>query len=170
MRLDQWKLALEESNVLELDEHAEELQHVFDNISGVHHDPELLQVSRQVEFDIMSRLNVCRSCPRHWATDKCIPVIPTKQVDVIKGDVRQPEYRSGLCRKEFKRSSPAMPETTASMGRLECVTFFLSKARCGSLGQVVRRHGRSSSWMLPGHIVRRTRPVRWRSSYRQRSR
>ena len=81
----------EESNVLELDEHAEELQHVYDNISGVHLDPELLQVSRQVEIDIMSRLTVCRSRPRHRARDKCIPVIPTKQVDVNKGDVRQPE-------------------------------------------------------------------------------
>ena len=51
-------LICEESNVLELDEHAEELQNVFDNISGVHLDPELLQVSRHVEIDIMSRLNV----------------------------------------------------------------------------------------------------------------
>ena len=53
-------LICEESIVLELDEHAEELQHVFDNISGVHLDPELLQVSRQAEIDIMGRLNVCR--------------------------------------------------------------------------------------------------------------
>ena len=54
-------------------------------------------------------------------TDKCIPVIPTKQVDVNKGDVRQPEYRSGLCGEEIQRWDPAMPETLASMGRLECV-------------------------------------------------
>ena len=51
-------LICEKSNVLELDEHVEELQHVFDNISGGHLDPELLQVSRHVEIDIMSRLNV----------------------------------------------------------------------------------------------------------------
>ena len=38
------------------------------------------------------------------------------------------EYRSGLCGKELKRWSPAMPETTASMGRLECVMFLLSEA------------------------------------------
>ena len=50
----------EEYNVLELDECAEELQNVFDNISWVRLDPELLQVSRQVEINFMRRLNVYR--------------------------------------------------------------------------------------------------------------
>ena len=36
----------EESNVLELDEHAEELQNVFVSTSAVRLDPELLQVLR----------------------------------------------------------------------------------------------------------------------------
>ena len=36
----------EECNVMELDEHTEELQNVFDKLSCVRLDPELLQVSR----------------------------------------------------------------------------------------------------------------------------
>ena len=46
----------EEPNVLELDGCAEELQNVFDNVSGVR--PELLSASRKVEIDFMSRLEV----------------------------------------------------------------------------------------------------------------
>ena len=74
----------EESNVLELDEFAEELQNVFDNISGVRVDPDL-SASRKVEVDFMSRLDMHRKRPRNWATDKGIHVIPTKWVDVNKG-------------------------------------------------------------------------------------
>ena len=48
----------EEPNVLELDEYAEELQNVFDSISGVRLDPELLGASRKVEIDFMNRLEV----------------------------------------------------------------------------------------------------------------
>ena len=40
----------EEPNVLELDEYAEALQNVFDNISGVRVDPELVRASRKVEI------------------------------------------------------------------------------------------------------------------------
>ena len=65
----------EEPNVLELDEYAEELQNVFDSISGVRLDPELL---RKVEIDFMNRLEVYRKRPRNWTKDKGIHVIPTK--------------------------------------------------------------------------------------------
>ena len=50
-----------------------------------------LKVARQVELDFMSRLGVYRKRPRTWATDRGIPVIPTKWVDVNKGDAKQPE-------------------------------------------------------------------------------
>ena len=60
----------EESNVLELDEHAEELQNVFDSISGAHFDPELLSASTKVGIDLMNRLEVYRKRPRSWATEK----------------------------------------------------------------------------------------------------
>ena len=49
-----------EPNVLELDEHAKELQNVFDNISRARLDPELLSVSRKVEIDFMNRLEMYR--------------------------------------------------------------------------------------------------------------
>ena len=67
----------EEPNVLELDEYAEELHNVFDSISGVRLDPELLSASR-VEIDFMNRLEVYRKRPRSWAKDKGIHVIPTR--------------------------------------------------------------------------------------------
>ena len=51
-------LTREESTMLELDVHAEELQNVFDDISGMRLDPELLQVSRQVVVDCVSRFSV----------------------------------------------------------------------------------------------------------------
>ena len=129
----------EESDVLQPDEYAGKLQDVIDDISGVRLDPELLQVSRQVEIDFMSRMNVHRRRPRQWATEKGIPVIPTKWVDVNTGDARQAENRSRLCEKELKRWDPTMPGTFASMGPFERVTCLLSKALMRKPGQVVRR-------------------------------
>ena len=79
-RLVQWTVGVtcEEPNVLELDEHAEELQNVFDNISGVRLDPELLSASRRVEIDFMNRLEVYRKRPRSWAKDKGIQCHPNE--------------------------------------------------------------------------------------------
>ena len=54
----------EESNVLDLDEHAEELQNVFDSISGAHFDPELLSASTKVGIDLMNRLEVYRKATK----------------------------------------------------------------------------------------------------------
>ena len=117
--------------MLELDENAEELQNVFDNIIRVRLDPELLSASRKVEIDFMSRLDVYRKRPRNWATDKGIHVIPTKRVDVNRGDATRPEQRSRLCGKELKRWDPLMP---GPMGPFECVMLFLSKALMWKLG------------------------------------
>ena len=55
-----------EPNVLEHDEYAEELHNVFDNISGVRLEPELLSAPRKVEIDLMNRLDVYRKRPRSW--------------------------------------------------------------------------------------------------------
>ena len=67
---------------------------MFGNTSGVRLDPELLQVSRQVDIGFMKRPNAYRKRPRHWATEKGIPVILTKLVDANKGDAKGQEYRS----------------------------------------------------------------------------
>ena len=115
----------EETNVSELDEHTEELQNVFDSISL---DSELLSASRKFEIDFMNRLEVYRKRPRNWAKDKGIHVIPTKWIDVNKGDDKRPEYPSRLCGKELKRRDPTMLGTFVSMGPFECVMFLLSKA------------------------------------------
>ena len=78
----------------------------------------------------MNRLEVYRKRPRNWAKDKGIHVIPTKWVDVNKGDDKRPEYRSRLCGKELKRWDPTMPGTFASMGPFECVMFFSFQSVC----------------------------------------
>ena len=88
---------------------------MFDSISGTRLHTELLKVLRQVEFDFMNRPGAYRKRPRTWATDKGIPVIPTKWVDVNKVDAKQPEYRSRLCGKELERWGPIMPGTFALM-------------------------------------------------------
>ena len=80
----------EEPTMLELDENTEELLDVFDSINGICLDPEFLKVSRQVELDFMSRLDVYRKRPRTWAADRGIPVITTKWVDVNKGRRQAP--------------------------------------------------------------------------------
>ena len=99
--------------MLELDEYAEELQHLFHNFSGVRPDPELLSASSKAEIDFMSRLDVYRKRPRSWVTDKGIHVIPTKWVVVNKGDAKRPEYWSRSCGNEFKRWDPTMLGTFA---------------------------------------------------------
>ena len=72
----------------------------------------------------MSRLGVYRKRPRTWATDRGIPVISTKWVDVKKGDAKQPESIEIV----LERWGPTMPGTFASMGPFECVMFLFSKA------------------------------------------
>ena len=101
---------------------------MFDSISGVRLDPELLSASRKVDIDFMNRLEVYRKRPRNWAKDKGIHVIPTKWVDVNKDDEKRPAYRSRLCGKELKHWDPTIPGTFASRGPLECVMFLLSRA------------------------------------------
>ena len=97
--------------------------------AGLHQwDTSRSRITESVELDFMSRLGVYRKRPRTWAMDMGIPVIPTKCVDVNKGDAKQPEYRSRLCGKELKRWDPTMPGTFASMGPPECVMFLFSKA------------------------------------------
>ena len=75
--------------MLEFGGYAEELQNVFDSISGVRLDQELSSASRKPGIDFMSRLDVHRKRPRNWATDKGIHVIPAKWVDVNNGDAKQ---------------------------------------------------------------------------------
>ena len=70
-----------------------------------------MSASRKVEIDFMNRLEVYRNRPRNWAKDKGIHVIPTKWVDVNRGDEKRPEYWSRLCGKELKRWDPTMPGT-----------------------------------------------------------
>ena len=43
---------------------------MFDSISGVRLDPELLSASRKVEIDLMNRLEVYRKRRRNWAKDQ----------------------------------------------------------------------------------------------------
>ena len=76
----------EEPNVLELDDYAEELQNVFDCLSEVRLDPELLSASKKFEIDFMSRVDVYRKRPRNCEADKGIHVIQTKWVHVNKGE------------------------------------------------------------------------------------
>ena len=109
-------ITCEEPNVLELDEHAEEPQTVFDNISEVRLDPEFLNASRNVEIHFMNRLEVYRKRPRSWATGKGL------HVSEVGG------HRSRCCVKKLKRWDPTMPGTYASMGPFECVMFMFSKA------------------------------------------
>ena len=145
----------EEPTVLELDEYAEELQNVFDSISGVRLDPELVECVEEGRDRLHeSVVEVYRKRLRNWAKDKGIHVIPTKWVNVNKGDDKRPEYRSILCGKELKRWDPTMPGTFASMGPLECVMFFtFQSADVETPEQVVRRLGRSCSWMLRWHTA-----------------
>ena len=85
----------EEPNALELDEDGEELHNVFDNISGVRLDPELLSTSRKVEIDFMNRLEVYRRRPRELGEGQ--------------GHSCHPNEMGGRCGKELKRWDPTMP-------------------------------------------------------------
>ena len=65
----------------------------FDVLEFDEYTEELLEVSRQVELDFMSRLGVHRKRPRTRATDSGILAIPTRWLDVSKECVKQPKYR-----------------------------------------------------------------------------
>ena len=101
--------------------------------------------------------------------DGCILVIQTKWVDVNKGDAKRPEYRSTIVREGTQTLGPDRARNVCVDGTvLVRDVLALQSADVESLEQVVRRLGRSCSWMLPGHTVKQARPVRW-LSYRQKS-
>ena len=141
---------------------------MFDSISGVRLDPELLSASRKVEIDfhesvwrcIASEQGIGRRTTAFMSSQR-------KCVDVNKGDTKRPEYRSRLCGKELKRWDPTVPGTFASMGPFECVMFLLSKALMWKPGSKLCD---GSEDLVHGcfqwHTVRQMRPVRWRSSCR----
>ena len=115
--------------MLELDEYAEELQNVFDNISGVRLDPELPQVSRQVEIDFMSR---SERVPQAFQTlgdgqwHSCHPnEVGGREQREMLGNQSTDRDCAG---KNSNGGTRPCPGTFASMGPFECVMFLLSQA------------------------------------------
>ena len=65
---------------------------MFDSISGVRLDPELLSASRKVEIDFTNPLEVPQATKELGeGQGQGIHVIPTKWVDVNEGDDQRPE-------------------------------------------------------------------------------
>ena len=95
-----------------------------DDVSGVALDPVKVQAARQLEMDYFRRMVVYNKVHRSCAKGK--KFIRTKWIDINKGDVTSPEYRSRLVAMEFNEYVD--PSLFASTSPLEAMRYILSRA------------------------------------------
>merc|ERR1711989_21862 len=76
----------------------------YDDMSGETLKPELVRKARQEEMRTFRELGVYEKVPLQQCYDETgKPPISVRWVDINKGDLERPEYRSRLVAKEIKR-------------------------------------------------------------------
>jgi len=95
-----------------------------DDVTGVHLKPKLVRAARLDEIGYMRGLAVYEKVPRSQSLGGTM--IPTRWVDINKGDDVQEKYRSRFVGKELKRKNPMLEGTFAATPPLEALRFMLS--------------------------------------------
>ena len=97
-----------------------------DDVSGEPLEPKLVKVARREEIQYFKDMNVYRKVPIEecWKETGANP-IGVRWVDVNKGDTANPNYRSRLVAKEYKKDEK--PEWFAATPPSECLKVLLSK-------------------------------------------
>ena len=108
-----------------------------DDVSGVELDPELVKKARQVEMTFFKKMQVYTRMPRAGQRLSGGKIIGVRWVDVNKGDLESPDYRSRLVGQEFKTTRN--DELYASTPPLEALRFVISSAAT-DFNDGVQRH------------------------------
>ena len=97
----------------------------FDNVTGRELDPAGVKIARQSEIDFINSMGVWEVIPRTEVGDA--PILKGRWVDVNKGDVKDPNYRSRYVAKEIKKGarSSLVAEFFAAMPPLSCSKLLL---------------------------------------------
>ena len=105
----------------------------WDDVSGEELDPEEVRKARALEMQYVEQRGVWRKVPRTLATRNGWKIIPTRWIDVNKGDRLQPNYRSRLVAKEYNNG--AEEGLFAATPPLEALRLLLSDAATTEKGQ-----------------------------------
>ena len=98
----------------------------WDDVSGQELDPNGVRQARALEMDYVSKKGVWRKVPRSLASRNGWKVIPTRWIDINKGDADRPNYRSRLVAKEF--NTGAQEGLFAATPPLEALRLLVSDA------------------------------------------
>ena len=101
-------------------------QTAWDDVSGKELDPAEVAKARSMEMDYVAKKGVWKVIPRDVARSNGWKTIPTRWIDINKGDSAKPNYRSRLVAKEFNNG--AQEGLFAATPPLEAVRLLLSQA------------------------------------------
>ena len=104
----------------------------WDDVSGEELDPAQVRAARQLEMDYVQKRGVWRKVPRSLAVRNGWNIIPTRWIDINKGDNQQPNYRSRLVAKEF--NTCAQEGLFAATPPLEALRLLMSEAATEGAG------------------------------------
>ena len=100
-----------------------EVAKYFDDITGIELEPKLVQKARAEEVEFLERLGTWRDATE----EECIretgkKPLPSRWVDIKKGDLEHKEYRSRLTVKEIKAKYPMdASDVFAATPPIECL-------------------------------------------------
>ena len=109
-----------------------EVEKHYDDITGALLEPTLVRKARAEEVEFLERLGTWRDATE----EECIrvtgkPPIPSRWVDINKGDQARKEYRSRLTVKELKAKYPMdAAEVFAATPPVECLRLLASLTMC----------------------------------------
>ena len=80
-----------------------ELMQAWDDVTGKELDAEKVALARQEEVEYIHKTNLYTKVPRSKAKSQGAKVITVRWIDINKGDVLNPKYRSRLVAREIKK-------------------------------------------------------------------
>ena len=98
----------------------------WDDVTGKELDPEMVQQARAQEMNYVRKKGVWRTISRAEAIRNGWKVVPTRWIDINKGDIAQPRYRSRLVAKEYNTGQ--QEGLFAATPPLEAVRLLISHA------------------------------------------
>ena len=108
-------------------------QAAWDDVTGQELDPVAVAMARTKEMDYVNKKGVWSVIPRHEALGRGLKIIPTRWIDVNKGDSAHPNYRSRLVAKEYNTGT--QEGLFAATPPLEALRLLISHAATLKDGQ-----------------------------------
>ena len=118
----------------EEEEEEEEWRQAWDDVTGQPLDPAAVAAARAKELEYVHSKGVWRKIPRATARARGIKIVAARWIDINKGDIANPNYRSRYVAKEFN-NGPA-DGLFAATPPLEAMRLLLSDA-ASSEGAIV---------------------------------